>query len=136
MKKNLRYYLIVATLMVAMSVNAQMWASDPVPTMRSTSSMVGSGSNLPSAAVGGATMAVYPSLSEPTSHRGPRRIFGGDEDDEDYPSGGSTGSLTGDETGDQNPGQPIGAMPWMLMLVLAGAYAGVTAYRRRGASVD
>lgn len=127
MKKNLRYYLIVATLMVAMSVSAQMWASDPVPTMRSTSSMVGSGSNLPSAAVGGATMAVYPSLSEPTSHRGPRRVWGNEEDED--------GNLSGDETGGtQNPGSPIGAMPWMLMLVLAGAYAGVTAYRRRRAS--
>lgn len=130
MKKNLRYYLIVATLMVAMSVNAQMWASDPVPTMRSTSSMVGSGSNLPSAAVGGATMASYPSVSASISPSRPRRVWGRDEEDEDDESG-YDGNLSGNETGDQNPGSPIGAMPWLLMLVLAGAYAGVTAYRRR-----
>lgn len=33
----------------------------------------------------------------------------------------------------KDPDQPIGAMPWMLMLLLCGVYAAAAAYRRREA---
>lgn len=121
MKTNLKYYLMVAALMMVVSVVAQTY---PTVDMQSTSSMMGSGSQLPSAANSGVSMAALPEasvgempLAPKSAVRGPRRV------------GGNTGGGPSDREDPYN--DPIGAMPWMLMLLLCGGYAAAAAYRRR-----
>ena len=55
--KTLRYLLIVMSLVSVLGVYAQGTAQFPEATMQSTSSMVGTGSTLPQAAVSGTTLA-------------------------------------------------------------------------------
>ena len=114
MKKNLRYYLLMAALMVVVSMSAQMFAQEPVATMHSTSSMVGSGSSLPSAAVGGSYTSYGESgtPSTPGKPSGPRRVI--DPDDIE------------DKTTESNAEpfkDPVGAMPWVMMVMMAAGYA-------------
>ena len=123
MKTNLKYYLMVAALMMVVSVVAQTY---PTVDMQSTSSMMGSGSQLPSAANSGVSMAALPEasvgempLAPKSAVRGPRRAL--DKDDENEKPQGW----------DDPFNDPIGAMPWMLMLLLCGGYAAAAAYRRR-----
>ena len=123
MKTNLKYYLMVAALMMVVSVVAQTY---PTVDMQSTSSMMGSGSQLPSAANSGVSMAALPEasvgempLAPKSAVRGPRRVGEGEGfEEEEKPN---------------NPAEPfpVGAMPWMLMLLLCGGYAAAAAYRRR-----
>ena len=101
MKKNLRYYLLMAALMVVVSMSAQMFAQEPVATMHSTSSMVGSGSSLPSAAVGGASTS-YGENGAPSAPGGPNRLP--------------------PKPTDPLP-DPVGATPWVLMVMMAAGYA-------------
>ena len=70
--KALRYLLIVVAMLSVLSVRAQMYAQLPEATMHSTSAMVGSGSNLPCAAVQGvSTISDQPNTVR--AAYGPRR---------------------------------------------------------------
>ena len=55
--KALRYLLMVVAMVSVLGVYAQGTAQFPEATMQSTSSMVGTGSTLPQAAVSGTTLA-------------------------------------------------------------------------------
>ena len=82
MKKNLRYYLLIATLMAVASVSAQVFAQEPQASMGSTSSMVGSGSTLPSAAAEGTTTTYS---NGPIARGISRPAYAADEGDETPP---------------------------------------------------
>ena len=114
--KAFRYLLIVVALLSVLSVSAQMLAQLPEATMHSTSAMVGSGSNLPSAASSGAVVTgEQPGTYSPAfASSRPRRALDGD--DEDKPK----------------PGQPfpIGDAVWPLAL-LACVYLIVRGARKR-----
>lgn len=92
----------------------------------STSSMMGSGSNLPLAARNGLTIGANTPDDNATAGvitRGPRRAKAEDDlfDDDDI-----------DDTGKpQEPGTPIGEGMWV-MLLMAAMYAGWMMLRRRG----
>ena len=78
--KALRYLLIVVAMLSVLSVRAQMYAQLPEATMHSTSAMVGSGSNLPCAAVQGvSTISDQPNTVR--AAYGPRRERPGDNSD-------------------------------------------------------
>ena len=125
MKTTLRYLLMVVAMVSVLSVWAQNLAQQPVAEMTSTSVMVSSGSSLPQAAatgayVTGSTVGTYSPASAPGS--GPRKIGG---------SGSGTGGNEAEESTDPQQ-DPIGDAMWPLML-LALAYVGVRAFRRRRA---
>jgi len=115
--KALRYLLIVVAMLSVLSVSAQMYAQLPEATMHSTSAMVGSGSNLPSAASSGVVVTgEQPGTYSPAfASSRPRRALDGDEDK-------------------PKPGQPFpigdAALPLALM---AAAYIILRAFRRRQA---
>ena len=126
--KTLRYLLIVAAVVSFLSVCAQGLAQRPEAEMQSTSTMVGSGSTLPSAASTGAmltgeTPGTYTPAKAP---KGPRRGWGSGEGGEPG-SGGESG-----EPGDwHEPWEdPIGDAMWPL-LAIAAAYALLRVYRRK-----
>lgn len=107
--KTLRYLLIVMVLSVASLVfaTAQSLAQKPEVQMQSTSGMIGSGSQLPSAAVQGtfvtgSTPGMYSPANAPSR---PRRI--GEDDD------------WADDDDPDKPGEPfpIGDAVWPLMLL-------------------
>ena len=116
--KALRYLLIVVAMLSVLSVSAQMYAQLPEATMHSTSAMVGSGSNLPSAASSGVVVTgEQPGTYSPAfASSRPRRALDGDDEDK------------------TKPGQPFpigdAALPLALM---AAAYALLRAFRRRQA---
>lgn len=109
--KAMKFLLIVLGLASVLSISAQTFAEQPTVQMHSTSAMMGSGSELPQAALTG-TYTTYSSGSGSSfSPRGPQRsLENGDE--EDKPDGW-------DEPFDE----PLGDTPWALMLLLAGGYA-------------
>ena len=112
--KALRYILIVVSMLSVLSVSAQMLARLPEAEMHSTSAMVGSGSNLPSAAVHGVTTV----SEQPNSARtvyGPRRERPGDNSDP-YKD-------------------PLGDVVWPLMLC-AGAFLIIRIARRKRAKIE
>ena len=129
--KALRYLLIVMGLMSVLSISAQALAQQPEVYMQSTSGMVYSGSQLPSAAaqgtyVTGTTIGTY----NPANVNGPHRAK-----KEDNPGGGFN-------PGGGEPGPGDNTEPWedplgdvMLPLVLmALSYMAVcTARKRKGA---
>ena len=80
--KTLRYLLILIGLVSVLSLGAQDLAKQPTPEMRSTSTMVSSGSALPQAAVTG-TKTTYD--TQPGRTGNARKTVGGDgfEDDPD-----------------------------------------------------
>ena len=111
--KALRYLLIVIAMVSFLSVNAQGLAQMPKAQMKSTSGMVYSGSQLPSAAVQGTyvtgtTIGTY----NPANASGPNRA----KKDEEYE----------DEDDPNNPGEPspIGdaAIPLMLLACAFAIY--------------
>ena len=115
--KALRYLLMVMMLSVASLAfaTAQSLAQQPEAHMQSTSGMVYSGSQLPSAAADGAVLTGSPvgtytpaSAGKPS---GPRKIGGGN-------SGGGDGPTNPDDPWKT----PLGDAAWPLM-VLAGVYA-------------
>ena len=123
--KALRYLLMVMMLSVASLAfaTAQSLAQQPEAHMQSTSGMVYSGSQLPSAAADGAvltgsTVGTYTpaSAGKPS---GPRKIGGGN-------SGGGTGPSNPDDPF----ATPIGDAVWPL-LALASVYALLRVYRRK-----
>ena len=109
--KAMRFLLIVLGLSTVLTLSAQSFAEQPVVQMHSTSAMMGSGSELPQAAITG-TYTTYSSGSGSSfSPRGPQRSLE-DDDQEDKPDGW-------DEPFDE----PVGNVPWLLMLLLALGYA-------------
>lgn len=126
--KAIKLILVVLTVVLTVSVNAQdAWFNNmPTMNMGSTSGMMVSGSDLPSAALGGVSMATMPEASmgetplAPQASRGPRRgLDPGDIEDKDT------------ENWADPMDDPIGPMPWALMALLCGGYAAAAAYRRR-----
>ena len=110
--KAIKLILIVFGLASVLSLSAQTFAEQPTVHMQSTSSMVGSGSELPQAAMSG----VYTTYDN-QAISGPKRIGGGQ---------GGSGDI---ENPDDVYGTPIGDTPWALMLLLAGGYA-ICAWRK------
>lgn len=109
--KAMKFLLIVLGLASVLRLSAQTFAEQPVVQMHSTSAMMGSGSELPQAAVTG-TYTTYSSSSGSSSGYMP------------------TGPQRGAETGDKNPDDPDGPMeeplgdtPWVLMALLVVGYA-------------
>lgn len=117
--KTMKFLLIVLGLASVLSISAQTFAEQPTVQMHSTSAMMGSGSELPQAAVTG-TYTTYSSGSGSSfSPRGPQRsLENGDE--EDKPDGW-------DEPFDE----PLGDTPWVLMALLVAGYAIYIARRQR-----
>ena len=121
--KALRYLLMVVAMVSVLSVKAQSTAQLPEVQMQSTSVMMYSGSQLPSAATDGAvltgaTVGTYTpaSAGKPS---GPRKIGGGN-------SGGGTGPSNPDDPF----ATPIGDAVWPLAL-LACAYLIIRVVRVR-----
>jgi hypothetical protein len=118
--KTLRYLLMVVAMVSVLGVYAQGTAQFPEATMQSTSTMVGTGSTLPQAAVSGTTLAgETPAAYSPGRTGKIRRDVGG---------GGTT-------EGDEDPDipvepNPLGDVFWPLLL-LACAYLIVRVARRR-----
>lgn len=109
--KAMKFLLIVLGLASVLSLSAQTFAEQPVVQMHSTSAMMGSGSELPQAAISGVSTTYSSSTYGGVS--GPKRIGGGD--------GG------GQEEDPENPedvyDNPIGDTPWVLMALLVVGYA-------------
>ena len=105
--KAMKLLLIVFGLVSVLSLSAQTFAEQPSMQMHSTSTMMGSGSELPQAAVTG----TYTTYSSGPSYapRGPQR---GAADGENPPA---------DPDGPNE--YPLGDTPWFFMLLLALGYA-------------
>ena len=110
--KAMKFLLIVLGLMSVLSISAQTFAEQPTVQMHSTSAMMGSGSELPQAAVTGVS-TTYTSNGVGSSYipTGPQR--GAADGDDDKPPHDPDGPME----------NPVGDMPWALMLLLAGGYA-------------
>ncbi len=125
--KAMRYILIVMSLVSVLSVSAHTpilsdWGKQPVAQMYSTSTMAGSGSSLPQAAITGSYVTgSYAGTYSPAHTPGVRPRRAVDEDDEnDKPS-----------TAWQEPmNDPLGDALWPLM-VMALAYITLRVTRKR-----
>lgn len=106
--KAMKFLLIVLGLASVLSLSAQTFAEQPVVQMHSTSAMMGSGSELPQAALTG----TYTTYSSGPSYapRGPQR---GAADDDDTPPDDPDGPMQ----------EPLGDTPWVLMALLVAGYA-------------
>ena len=108
--KAMKSLLIVLGLASVLSLSAQTFAEQPTVQMHSTSAMMGSGSELPQAAVTGVS-TTYTSNGVGSSY---------------IPTGPQRGAADGDTPPDDPDGpmeNPVGDTPWLLMLLLAGGYA-------------
>lgn len=108
--KAMKSLLIVLGLASVLSLSAQTFAEQPTVQMHSTSAMMGSGSELPQAAVTG-TYTTYTSNGVGSSY---------------IPTGPQRGAADGDTPPSDPEGpmeNPVGNTPWLLMLLLAGGYA-------------
>ena len=124
--KNMRYLLIVMGLVSVLSISAQALAQKPEAQMQSTSVMVSTGSNLPSAAATGAyTTGSTPGTYSPATVAGPRRS----KKEDDNPGGGFN-SDDNDNDRDEPWKNPIGDALWPLVM-LALAYVCVRAFLKR-----
>lgn len=102
--KTLRYLLITFAVMMVIGVSAQSLAQPPSADFQSTSSMLGSGSNLPQAAQSGVVMSYDLGASERDNKPGIRKGWG-----------------TGDNDRPEPYEDPIGDGVWAMVL-LACAY--------------
>lgn len=118
--KAMKFLLIVLGLASVLSISAQTFAEQPTVQMHSTSAMMGSGSELPQAAVTGVS-TTYTSDGVGASYipTGPQR------------------------SGENRPGDneepfddPVGDTPWVLMLLLAGGYALRISLRRAQSPIN
>ncbi len=108
--KTLRYLLMVVAMVSVLGVYAQGTAQFPEATMQSTSTMVGTGSTLPQAAVSGASLAGETPAAYAPGRAGHIRKIGG-------------GNTEGGPEDREDPYKdPIGDVFWPLML-LACAFA-------------
>lgn len=108
--KTMKFLLIVLGLASVLSISAQTFAEQPTVQMHSTSAMMGSGSELPQAAVTGVS-TTYTSNGVGSSY---------------IPTGPQRGAADGDTPPSDPEGpmeNPVGDTPWALMLLLAGGYA-------------
>ncbi len=129
--KALRYLLIVMGLMSVLNISAQALAQQPEVYMQSTSGMVYSGSQLPSAAaqgtyVTGTTIGTY----NPANVNGPHRAK-----KEDNPGGGFNpgGGEPGPGDNSEPWEDPLGDVLWPLVLMALSYMAVRTARKRKGA---
>ncbi len=109
--KAIKLVLIVFGLVSVLSLSAQTFAEQPSMQMHSTSTMMGSGSELPQAAVTG-TYTTYSSSSGSSSGyvpTGPQR----EADTGDTPPADPDGPMQ----------EPLGDTPWFFMLLLVAGYA-------------
>ncbi len=105
--KAMKLLLIVFGLVSVLSLSAQTFAEQPSMQMHSTSTMMGSGSELPQAAVTGTYTTYTTRTSSNYLPTGPQRAS------EDTPPADPPG-----------PNEyPLGDTPWLLMLLLALGYA-------------
>ena len=114
--KALRYLLITFAVMMVMSVSAQSLAQEPQIGFQSTSSMVGSGSTLPQAALEGPTTTYETGFPGRSGAPGIKKI-----------GGNTTGGSDDREDPYENP---IGDGVWAL-LFCAAVFSGVIAFRRK-----
>ncbi len=107
--KAMKFLLIVFGLVSVLSLSAQTFAEQPSMQMHSTSTMMGSGSELPQAAVTGTYTTYTDGISAGYISNGPKKD-----------------AETGDTPPTDPPGPneyPLGDTPWLLMLLLALGYA-------------
>ena len=114
--KAMKLVLIVFGLVSVLGLSAQTFAEQPTMQMHSTSTMMGSGSELPQAAVTG-TYTTYSDGANSNSNtgytpRGPQRD-------------------SGNRPGDNAEPFPLGDTPWVLMALLVAGYAIYIARRQR-----
>ena len=116
--KAMKFLLIVLGLASVLSISAQTFAEQPTVQMHSTSAMMGSGSELPQAAVTGVS-TTYTSNGVGSSYipTGPQRSGDGD----DTPPSDPEGPME----------NPVGDTPWVLMVLLVAGYAIYIARRQR-----
>lgn len=107
--KALKFLLIVIGLASVLSLSAQTFAEQPSMQMHSTSTMMGSGSELPQAAVTGTYTTYTDGVGVGYISNGPRRGASND----DTPPADPDGPMQ----------EPLGDTPWLLMLLLALGYA-------------
>lgn len=115
--KAMKLLLIVFGLVSVLSLSAQTFAEQPSMQMHSTSTMMGSGSELPQAALTG-TYTTYSSSSGSSSGympTGPQRAS------DDTPPADPDGPMQ----------EPLGDTPWVLMALLVAGYAIYIARRQR-----
>jgi hypothetical protein len=112
--KAIKQLLIAIGLISVLTISAQTITEYPVAEMHSTSTLVGSGSNLPNAASSGFISADDNlNSSNFNTPRGPRRVIDEDDKEEEKPEGW------------QDPMEdPIGdaILPMMLLAVVYGIY--------------
>ena len=111
--KAMKLVLIVFGLVSVLSLSAQTFAEQPTVQMHSTSAMMGSGSELPQAAISGVSTTYSSSTYGGVS--GPKRIGGGNNNGE--------GGGEDIENPDDVYGTPLGDTPWVLMALLVAGYA-------------
>lgn len=108
--KAMKLLLIVFGLASVLSLSAQTFAEQPSMQMHSTSTMIGSGSELPQAAVTGTYTTYTDGIGAGYISNGPKK-----------------GAESGDDTPPTDPPgpneYPLGDTPWLLMLLLALGYA-------------
>ena len=107
--KAMKLLLIVFGLVSVLSLSAQTFAEQPSMQMHSTSTMMGSGSELPQAAVTGTYTTYTDGVGVGYISNGPRRGASND----DTPPADPDGPMQ----------EPLGDTPWLLMLLLALGYA-------------
>lgn len=116
--KAMKFLLIVLGLASVLSISAQTFAEQPTVQMHSTSAMMGSGSELPQAAVTGVS-TTYTSNGVGSSYipTGPQRSADGGDKPPHDPDGPME--------------NPVGDTPWVLMALLVAGYAIYIARRQR-----
>ena len=105
--KAMKFLLIVLGLVSVLSLSAQTFAEQPSMQMHSTSTMMGSGSELPQAAVTGTYTTYTTRTGSNYLPTGPQRAS------DDTPPADPDGPMQ----------EPLGDTPWLLMLLLALGYA-------------
>lgn len=106
--KTLKYILLISLVLVSLPMAvAQSWAQQPSAEFHSTSTMMGSGTELPMAAIDGVMTA---------------DVVGNGMGGDNYIATGP--QRVSPETPPEDPFDgPLGDMPWLLMLLLALGYA-------------
>ena len=106
--KTLKYILLISLVLVSLPMAvAQSWAQQPSTEFHSTSTMMGSGTELPMAAVDGVMTA---------------DVVGNGMGGDNYIATGP--QRVGPDTPPEDPYDgPLGDTPWLLMLLLALGYA-------------
>lgn len=119
--KAMKLVLIVFGLVSVLGLSAQMFAEQPSMQMHSTSTMMGSGSELPQAAVTGTYTTYSTGVGSGYISSGPQK--GAAEGD--TPPADPDGPMQ----------EPLGDTPWMLMLLLVAGYT-LCAWRRTTKTTD